>query len=187
MAEDTFMEAIRNKNHTENECWINTIYDFYKDTLLSENKRKQITRATILNDIGMTEDTIKNGISANNILPCFVKYKLQLRVFDIFGKLVFMYDPPIKSHHNKVMYCLIKGNHAYTLNHDLKALQQKIQTPEDKHFISKASPNYHINDNDNKKAIEYKMIEHVNDLLQLLEITKNTNNEKGDKKYKYSL
>ena len=62
MAEDTFMEAIRNKNHTENECWINTIYDFYKDTLLAENKRKQITRATILNDIGMTEDTIKNGI-----------------------------------------------------------------------------------------------------------------------------
>ena len=31
------------------------------------------------------------------------------------------------------------------------------------------------------------MIEHVNDLLQLLEITKNTNNEKGDKNYKYSV
>ena len=114
MAEDTFMEAIRNKNHTENECWINSIYDFYKDTLLSENKRKQITRATILNDIGMTEDTIKHGISVNNILPFFVKYKLQLRVFDIFDKLIFMYDPPIRNHHNKIMYCLIKGNHVYT-------------------------------------------------------------------------
>ena len=33
MAEGTFMEAICNKNYTENEC-------FYEDTLLAENKRK---------------------------------------------------------------------------------------------------------------------------------------------------
>ena len=112
---------------------------------------KANNKSLIWNDIGMIEDTIKNGISVNNILPFFVKYKLHLRVYDIFGKLIFEYNPPIRNHHNKTMYCLIKGNHVYTLNHDLKTLQQKKQTPEDNHFISKASPNYHINDNDNKK------------------------------------
>ena len=50
------------------------------------------------------------------------------------------------------MYCLIKGNHVYTLNRDLKTLQQKIKTSEDEtHIIGKANPNYHVNDNINKK------------------------------------
>ena len=65
---DTFKEAIENKNYKENECWNNTIYDFYKDTLLSDKRRKHITRETSLHDIGMTEETIKNGISVNKIV-----------------------------------------------------------------------------------------------------------------------
>ena len=68
MNADTFKEAIENKNYIENECWINTIYDFYKDTLLSDKRRKHITRETILNDTGITEETIKHGISLNKIV-----------------------------------------------------------------------------------------------------------------------
>ena len=67
MNASTFKEAIENKNYIENECWINTIRDFYKDDLLSNKCRKHITRETILNDIGMTEETIKKGISLNTI------------------------------------------------------------------------------------------------------------------------
>ena len=68
MNSSTFKEAIKNKNYVENECWINTIYDFYKDTLLSDKRRKHITRETILNDIGMTEETLTQGISHNKIV-----------------------------------------------------------------------------------------------------------------------
>ena len=32
MSADTFKKAIQNDNYIKHECWINNIYDFYKDT-----------------------------------------------------------------------------------------------------------------------------------------------------------
>ncbi len=43
----------------------------------------------ILEIIGKTEDNVKEGISINDILPFFEKFRLQVRVFDHFYKLVF--------------------------------------------------------------------------------------------------
>ena len=80
-----------------------------------------------------------------------------------FYKLIFKYDPDIRNHHNKPMFCMIKGNHVYTLNHDIKTLQQKYEN--DKLTVVKASPNYKINEN--KKLHAYKMIESVNDLIEI--------------------
>ena len=40
---------------------------------------------------------------------------------------------------------MIKGNHVYTLNHDVKTLQQKYDN--DDLIVIKASPNYQINEN----------------------------------------
>ena len=79
-----------------------------------------MTREIILQIINKTEDDIKNGLSVHDILPFFVHFRLQLRVYDRFSKLVFSYDPPIRNHHNKVLYCLMDYDHIYTLNHDLK-------------------------------------------------------------------
>ena len=39
MNADTFKEAIENKNYAKNEYWLNSIYDFYKNTLLSNKRR----------------------------------------------------------------------------------------------------------------------------------------------------
>ena len=36
--EDNFVRAIQNEDHEDNMCWINTLTDHYKDTLMSENK-----------------------------------------------------------------------------------------------------------------------------------------------------
>jgi hypothetical protein len=46
---------------------------------MSNKKRKPITRETILQDIGKTEDDIINGISVHDIVPFFTKYNLQLQ------------------------------------------------------------------------------------------------------------
>ena len=54
----------------------------------------------------------------------FKKYNLQLIVFDIFGKCIYKYNPTYPDHHNKVCYCMVKGDHVYTLNHDLKSLSK---------------------------------------------------------------
>jgi len=93
---DTFTEAIDNDNYVVNECWLNTLYDFYKDTLLSTTKQRNvITRQKILEIIDRTEDNIKEGLTFEDVIPFFIKYKLRLTVFDMFYKLIFSYKPVV--------------------------------------------------------------------------------------------
>ena len=47
---------------------MNILEDFFGDTILSDKRRKHTMRATNFNDIGMTEETIKQGISVNKIV-----------------------------------------------------------------------------------------------------------------------
>ena len=50
---DTIEKAIKVDQYAKDECWINTIYDFYGDNLLSvDKKRNVITREIILEIIG---------------------------------------------------------------------------------------------------------------------------------------
>ena len=119
-------KAMKNDKYIKNECWINSIYDCYHDTLLrTDKKRNMITRETILEVLDRTEDNIKQELTVDHVLPFFVKYKLMLRVFDVFYKLIFKYDPPVWNSNNPPMYELADGDHVYTLNHDLKRLEQK--------------------------------------------------------------
>ena len=49
----TFKDLIEKKHYIKNECWINILYDFYGDNLLSqEKKRNLITREIILEILG---------------------------------------------------------------------------------------------------------------------------------------
>jgi hypothetical protein len=38
---------------------------------MSDRKRKQVTREIILQDIGKTEENIKDGVSVKDIIPFF--------------------------------------------------------------------------------------------------------------------
>ena len=62
-----------------------------------------------------TEENIKDGLTIEAVLPFFVKYKLRLRVFDLMYKLIFRYDPPTFNRHIPPLYCMITGDHFYTL------------------------------------------------------------------------
>ena len=89
LSKRTFREALRKSNHHVSECWINTLYDNYEQTLLrTEKKRNLITRETILEVLGRTEEDIKDGLSIKEVLPFFEKYKLKLRVYDVFYNLM---------------------------------------------------------------------------------------------------
>ena len=68
---DTFVEAITKKNHVRIECWLNSIVDVYGDTLMSEKRKEKVDRDTILQIINKTEETVKNGISVQDIKPFF--------------------------------------------------------------------------------------------------------------------
>jgi predicted DNA-binding protein YlxM (UPF0122 family) len=101
--------------------------DFYGDKLLSPEKaqRYQITRKDILEILGKTEENIKDGVTIKEVVPFFEKFKLRLKVYDIFTNLVFKYEPPVPNRTNPVMYCAFHEGHIDTLNHDLPALAQK--------------------------------------------------------------
>ena len=72
VSKNTFKEAIERKNYIKDECWINSIYDFYKDSLMRpDKKRNPIFREIILKDLGRTQENIKNGLTIHDVLPCF--------------------------------------------------------------------------------------------------------------------
>ncbi|MFM7984621.1 MAG: hypothetical protein ACKPKO_35390, partial [Candidatus Fonsibacter sp.] len=56
LSKKTFREALQRGNHHVSECWINTLYDNYEQTLLRTDKNKDlITRETILDVLGRSE------------------------------------------------------------------------------------------------------------------------------------
>jgi hypothetical protein len=104
---------------------MHSISDCYHDNLLSSDKKRNvITRASILQTIGKTEENAKDGLSVEDALPFLVKYRLRLRVVDKFCKLVFKRDPSARNRHNKPMCCVMTDGHTYTLNHELKRMEQ---------------------------------------------------------------
>jgi len=174
----TFMESISNERYTKNECWINSITDFYGDSLMNTSrKRNVLTRQKLLRTLNKTEETIKQGVSIKEVLPFFKEYKLNFRVFDVFGKLICRHDTETRNNHNKTMYCMVKGNHVYTLNYDLKSLDQKLNVKPE--FGVKASSDYYLGEE--KKDPEYQMISHVDDLLKMIREKLKVVEEQNDK------
>ena len=69
VSRSTFKEAIERQNYIKDECWTNSVYDFYKDSVLRPDKKNLITREIILKDLGRTEENIKKGLTINEVLP----------------------------------------------------------------------------------------------------------------------
>ena len=73
MEATTFKEAISKQNYAKDECFLNTLYDFYRDKLLkADGKRNAITRESILKTICKTEQNVKDGLSIEGVLPFFL-------------------------------------------------------------------------------------------------------------------
>ena len=77
------------------------------------------------------------------------KYKLKLRVYDIFYNLIHKYDPEVPNFNHRPFYCVTDGDHIYTLNTDLDNLAQKSE--DDDYKISVGS-NFHIPDKQSKEV-----------------------------------
>jgi hypothetical protein len=165
---ETFKDAIKNVSYVENECCINTLYDYYSTDLLNPYKKQKsylITKQTILETLGKTEENIKEGIKLPELKLFFEKYNLQLRVINEFGKIIYKYDPEKRNRHYKSMYCMVKGNHIYTLNDDIKSLEQKQQDNELKVVVT-ASKEFMTFEN--TEPVQCKMISHVDDILKIV-------------------
>ena len=70
LSKRTFREALHKGNHHVSECWINTLYDKYEQTLLRSDKKKNlVTMETMCEVLGKTEEDIKEGLTIKEVLP----------------------------------------------------------------------------------------------------------------------
>ena len=99
--------------------------------------------------MGRTEENIKEGLTIKEVLPFFEKYKLKLRVYDVFYNLIHRYDPEVPNFNHCPFYCVTDGDHIYTLNKDLDNLAQKS---EDDDYKVPVGLNFHIPDTPNEKS-----------------------------------
>ena len=161
MEAETIKKAIERGNYIDNLCWVNALNDFYGDTLMSEKSRKRLTRERIIEIIGKKDFDTK-GASINDMEKVFKEYNIQVRIFNFFSKLIYNFDPEKRNHHIKTFYAMVKNNHIYVLNHDLKSIQQKqvCDIP-----VVQASTDYYINERD--EPPKYKMIQNVNEILKI--------------------
>jgi hypothetical protein len=70
----------------------------------------------------MTNYNIEQGFTIQEFEPFFKKYRIPVRVYDAFKKMIYKYDPEIRNPHIPVLYCLAKDDHIYTLNHNTRFL-----------------------------------------------------------------
>ena len=89
-----------------------------------------------------------------------------MRVFNVFYKRIFRYDPPVENRDNKPMYVLADGDHIYTLSHDIKRLAQNQEEEDDSEYALRASPDYNISED--RDFVSHKMIEHIDDIIKIL-------------------
>lgn len=182
MTANNLREAIENghcrKYHRNNECWVNALYDHYSHRLLNpEKKRCLITREIIYDIIGKTEHSVREGLNIHDMLPFFEKYQIPVRMYGTYRELLYKYDPFVNHRHNPPFYVLNDGDHIYTLDHELKSLQQRLEEEGDKTVLT-VSNNYYINPN--PKPIKYIMINDIDDLfIQMKEINKNNTTDEG--------
>jgi hypothetical protein len=147
--------------------------DVYEDNLLSAGKQGyRLTREKLLQIIGKTPETVANGLTIQDMEPFFVKFRLQVRIFDACYNCIYEYDPQFRNHHNKVLYCLAKNNHIYTLNYNLKSLEQTrndIDEEEDDHeqaMTVRASSDYRIVEDRNTEYC--RMIQNIENILEII-------------------
>ena len=78
---EAFKEAVKVKHYVKNECWFNTLTNYYKDTLMGDKKREKNkrTKETILNITNKTEEDFKTkGASITDMAKVFEHFSQNL-------------------------------------------------------------------------------------------------------------
>lgn len=179
---DTFKSAIEKKNYIKNECWINCIVEMYQDFLFNR-KREPLTREKLLKLIDKTEDDIKEGITISQMIPFFDKYNIPVKLFDMSYNLRWRHNQNNINSQIKPLYVLMKDNHIYVLNHDLKRLEQKLN--EEHHVKLTASDNYYVNEKSQYNT--FKMLESLDDIIKIIkDHISNHPDEKKDEQHTFN-
>ena len=163
---DNLVDAIKNKKHTEGECWINTLIDHYEETLMNTKKweSKRMTRDKVLKLMNLDEEEFReNGASVEDMKPVFEEFKLTVRLYNCIGQKIYTYDPDKKNKNITVLFGLIKGNHIYTMNDNINSIAQK-ELEEDMKL--NASTDFRLNSKE--KPVKYDFFNGIDDIMSIV-------------------
>ena len=167
VASDNLVDAIKNKKHTDGECWINTLIDHYEETLMSSNKweSKRMTRDKKMKLMNFNEEEFKeNGASVEDMERVFEEFKLTVRLYNCIGQKVYAFDPDKKNKNVNVLFGMIKGNHIYTMNDNIKSIVQK-ELEENMKIC--ASTDFRLNSKE--KPVKYDFFNGIDDIMGIVE------------------
>ena len=126
-------------------------------------EKNRLTRQSMLTLIGKSEEDFKtSGASIKEMVKVFEHYRIQVRIYNAFERLIFQYDPPKRDHHIPTLYAIVKNNHIYTVTDNLNVLRQMLPRSSGYDISVKASPDYHLNEKD--EPVQCKMIQSLNDI-----------------------
>ena len=126
-------------------------------------EKNRLTRKSMLTLIGKSEEEFEtSGASIKEMVKVFEHYRIQVRIYNAFERLIFQYDPPKRDHHIPTLYAIVKNNHIYTVTDNLNVLRQMLPRSSGYDISVKASPDYRLNDKD--EPVQCKMIQSINDI-----------------------
>ena len=161
-----FVNAIESKKHTEGECWINTLIDHYEETLMNTKKweSKRMTRDKVLKLMNLTEEEFKEyGASVEDMKPVFEEFKLSVRLYNCIGQKIYTFDPDKKNKNITVLFGLIKGNHIYIMNDNIKSIaQQELE----ENMKLCASTDFRLNSKE--KPVKYDFFNGIDDIMGIV-------------------
>jgi len=144
---------------------------FKKKNLNGRRKIKEnLTYEYLCELFGLNCEEGNIGCTLQEARPFFEKFRLGLKVFDIFNNVVEEYIPPSRNTYINptTLYLVTFNGHVFTLDENLKALQQKVEligaSPID---VNKISPNFRIQEQTEDK--EYHVCETWEEIKKLTE------------------
>ena len=166
VASDNLVDAIKNKKHSDGECWINTLMDHYEETLMNTKKweSKRMTRDKVLKLMNLNEEEFReNGASVEDMKPVFEEFKLTVRLYNCIGQKIYTYDPDKKNKNITVLFGLIKGNHIYTMNDNINSIAQKEL---EENMKLNASTDFRLNSKE--KPVKYDFFNGIDDIMGIV-------------------
>jgi len=93
------------------ECCLNALLNVF-----AHNKKNfTMSKKMLLKLLNRTEEDIKNGVSIRELIPVFEYYKLSVKIYNCFNRLVYERQG---DEHRKTFYALIKDHHMYIMDKD---------------------------------------------------------------------
>ena len=131
---------------------------------MNDKRRDRLTRERVVEIIGRN-DFYSNGATINEMDKVFKHYRIPARIFDCCENLIYRHEPEEANKKLKRFYAVVKNSHIYTMNNDLKSIQQKLGNVGKKPVV-KATTDYHINEKE--EPPQFTMISDAYEMLKLV-------------------